>query len=238
MESGYFEAYNRDNVELVDISETPIECITEHGIRTRGAEGTREREFDVIVYATGFDAITGAFDHVDIRGRDGQVLRDKWRDGPSTYLGMMVHGFPNMLMPNGPQSGSASTNYPRGIEVGVDWCMNLITHMRAAGFGLAEPSAPAEAAWSAHVAEMYQTLLMRKAKSWFTGYNSNVDGHEEGRVRYFVYNGGMPKYRAVIGQVADGDYAGIAFTDASGGTLAAADAPDFNSRRRARMATP
>ena len=222
MESGYFEAFNRDNVHLVDLRETPIERITESGIRTRLADGTGsvERAFDVIVYATGFDAITGAFDHVDIRGVDGEALREKWRDGPSTYLGMMIHGYPNLLMPNGPQSGSASTNYPRGIEVGVDWCVRLIEHMRAHGFARAEATREAEAHWSAHVADMYQKLLMRKAKSWFTGYNSNVDGHEEGRIRYFVYNGGMPKYRAVIGEVAAKGYEGVRFDAAGGATNA------------------
>ncbi|MEZ5653350.1 MAG: NAD(P)/FAD-dependent oxidoreductase [Burkholderiaceae bacterium] len=239
MESGYFEAYNRDNVHLVDITETPIQCITPAGIRTlddpSDPSRTRDRAFDIIVYATGFDAITGAFDSIDIRGRDGQALRAKWRDGPSTYLGAMVHGFPNMLMPNGPQSGSASTNYPRGIEVGVDWCVRLLEHMRDRGQRLAEPTAAAEEKWTAHVAEMYQMLLMRKAKSWFTGYNSNVDGHEEGRIRYFVYNGGMPKYRSVLRDVAEEGYAGIRFEDDGGHATIAAPEPDFNSRRRARM---
>ncbi len=212
MESGYFEAYNRDNVRLVDISETPIERITERGIRT----SAEDLEFDVIVYATGFDAITGAYDHIDIRGVDGESLRDKWRDGPSTFVGMMIHGFPNLLMPNGPQSGSASTNYPRGIEVGVDWCTKLIEYMRAHGHARAEPTREAEERWAAHVAEMYQKLLMRKAKSWFTGYNSNVEGHEAGRIRYFIYNGGMPKYRKIIGGIAAMDYEGVVFDDPAG----------------------
>ncbi|MEZ5730261.1 MAG: NAD(P)/FAD-dependent oxidoreductase [Burkholderiaceae bacterium] len=217
MESGYFEAYNRDNVDLVDISETPIDRITERGIRTvehriDGTEVWHEREFDIIVYATGFDAITGAFDHIDIRGTDGEALREKWRDGPTTFLGMMINGYPNLLMPNGPQSGSASTNYPRGIEVGVDWCTRLLEHMHARGLERAEATEAAEAHWSTHVADMYQKLLMRKAKSWFTGYNSNVDGHEAGRIRYFVYNGGMPKYRSVIAEVAANGYEGIMFT--------------------------
>ena len=211
MESGYFEAYNRDNVRLVDISEAPIERITEHGIRT----SAEELEFDIIVYATGFDAITGAYDHVDIRGTDGEALRDKWRDGPSTFVGMMIHGFPNLLMPNGPQSGSASTNYPRGIEVGVDWCTRLIEHMRARGLERAEPTREAEERWTAHVAEMYQKLLMRKAKSWFTGYNSNVEGHEAGRIRYFIYNGGMPKYRKIINGIAHMGYEGVLFDGAT-----------------------
>ena len=126
----------------------------------------------------------------------------------------MIHGFPNLLMPNGPQSGSASTNYPRGIEVGVDWCTRLIAHMRENGHRLAEPTREAEERWTAHVAEMYQKLLMRKARSWFTGYNSNVEGHEAGRIRYFIYNGGMPKYRKIIEGVAEMGYEGVSFHSA------------------------
>ncbi len=208
LETHYYEAYNRDNVHLVDISETPIECITESGIRTSAGE----HAFDIIVYATGFDAITGAFDHIDIRGVGGETLREKWFDGPSTFLGMMIHGFPNLLMPAGPQSGSASTNYPRGIEIGVNWCTDFMQYMWQHGYERAEATAAAEERWTAHVTKMYSTMLMRKAKSWFTGYNSNVAGHEQGKVRYFVYNGGTPKYVATINDVAAKDYEGIALS--------------------------
>ncbi len=184
METNYFEVYNRDNVRLVDLSETPIECITEHGIRTTG----EDFEFDIIVYATGFDAMTGAFDRIDFQGSGGLKLRDKWKDGPVTFLGMQVHGFPNLIMLAGPQSGSASANFPRGIESGVDWATQLIEHVRAGGHTRFEATEAAEQAWSEHVKDMYSMVLMRNAKSWFTGYNSNVDGHEQGTIRYFVYN--------------------------------------------------
>jgi len=218
METNYFEVYNRDNVRLVDISETPIERVTETGLRTT----ERDYDFDIIVYATGFDAITGAFDHIDIRGTGGQTLREKWNDGPSTFLGMFVHGFPNLLMPAGPQSGSASTNYPRGIETGVGWCTEFLQHVRGHGYVRAEPTLEAEERWTAHVTKMYAEMLMRKAKSWFTGYNSNVAGHEHGRVRYFVYNGGSPKYVKTIKEVAEKDYEGIVFS--SGSAVAAKSA--------------
>jgi len=210
LETRYYEAYNRPNVHLVDISETPLERVTPTGLRTT----TRDFAFDIIVYATGFDAITGAYDHIDIRGVGGLRLRDKWRDGPSTYLGVMTRGFPNMLMVAGPQSGSASTNYPRGIEIGVNWCTRLLQHMRAAGYTRCEPTAEAETRWTAHVAQMYSTMLMRKAKSWFTGYNSNVAGHEQGSIRYFVYNGGTPKYVSIINAVADQGYKELTFASA------------------------
>ena len=219
LETRYFEAYNRDNVHLVDIGESPIRRITETGIQTAAAD----HDLDVIIYSTGFDAMTGAFDHIDIRGIGGAKLKDKWQEGPETFLGMMINGYPNLLMPNGPQSGSASTNYPRGIESGVNWCMDLLNHIWQQGYSRAEPTQEAEAAWVNEVAEMYKYMLMRKAKSWFTGYNSNVKGHEAGRVRYFVYNGGTPKYNARIRAVAASGYDGLKFEgEAATSTQAAA----------------
>lgn len=208
LETDYLEAYNRDNVHLVDISETPIERITALGIRTSDCE----YELDLIVYATGFDAITGAYDQIDIRGTGGRKLRDEWRDGPSTYLGLLVHGYPNLLMPTGPQSGTASTNFPRGIEAGVDWCTGLLQSMWSGGSVRAECTKEAQESWAEHVREMYSMMLLRKAKGWFTGYNSNVEGHEEGKIRYVVYNGGSPKYMAKIQGVAERGYDGIALT--------------------------
>ncbi len=223
LETRYYEAFNRDNVRLVDISETPLVRVTETGLQTTAGH----HEFDIIVYATGFDAITGAFDHIDIRGVGGESLREKWKDGPSTFLGMMVHGFPNLLMPAGPQSGSASTNYPRGIETGVNWCTAFLEYMWDRGFTRAEATAEAEERWTAHVVQMYSMMLMRKAKSWFTGYNSNVPGHEHGRVRYFVYNGGAPKYVSRINDVAAKGYEGISLS--TGQTPPVGSAPRMHS---------
>jgi len=205
LETNYLETYDRENVHLVDLSETPIERITETGIRTTA----RDYDFDIIVYATGFDAITGAYDRIDIRGIGGAALFEKWKDAPSTFLGMLVRGFPNLLMPTGPQSASATTNFPRGIENGVNWCMGLLQYMWERGYTRAEASYEAEQRWTAHVAKMYEIMLMRKAKGWFTGYNSNVPGHEEGKIRYFVYNGGTPKYVAIITDIAAKGYEGI-----------------------------
>jgi cation diffusion facilitator CzcD-associated flavoprotein CzcO len=219
LETDYFEAYNRDNVHLIDISETPIERITEKGIRTT----VRDCEFDIIVYATGFDAITGAYDRIDIKGIGGATLFEKWKDAPSTFLGMLVNGFPNLLMPTGPQSASATTNFPRGIENGVNWCIDLFQHMWNCGYTRAEASREAEQRWTAHVAKMYEIMLMRKAKSWFTGYNSNVAGHEAGKIRYFLYNGGTPKYVGIISDVAAKGYEGI--------VLSAIARPESNAMR-------
>jgi cation diffusion facilitator CzcD-associated flavoprotein CzcO len=194
-------------VHLVDLQETPIERVTPHGLRTTD----REFEFDIIVYATGFDAVTGSYDRIDIRGVGGRTLRDKWANGPVTYLGLHTSGFPNLLMPSGPQSGSASTNYPRGIELGVNWITDLLRYMWKHDYQRAETTPEAEQEWVAHVARWYDRMLMRKGQGWFTGYNSNVDGHEQGTIRHYVYNGGTPKYRARLADVAEHDYAGLEF---------------------------
>jgi len=213
LETNYFEAYNRDNVHLVDVSETPLVCVTENGLRTT----ERDYDFDIIVYATGFDAITGAYDPIDIHGISGETLANKWKHAPSTYLGLLIHGFPNLLMPTGPQSASASTNFPRGIENNVNWCTDLLQYMWDRGYTRADATREAQERWTAHVAKMYEIMLMRKAKSWFTGYNSNVAGHEEGTVRYFLYNGGTPKFVAIANDVAAKGYQEIAFSAGGSG---------------------
>lgn len=220
LETYYYEAYNRPNVHLVDLNDTPLVRVTEKGLQTTDAE----YDFDVIIYATGFDAITGAYDRMDIRGANGAVLRDKWETRITTYLGMFIEGFPNLIMPNGPQSGSASTNYPRGIEIGVDWVSNFLEYARSNGHTRVEPAADATERWTQHVEKMYSVMLMRKAKSWFTGYNSNVKGHEAGTIRYLVYNGGTPKFVSIVNQVAADGYAGIVFDgDPSGGAKGTAE---------------
>ena len=209
LETRYFEAYNRDNVHLIDINETPIERITPKGIQT----SYQEFEFDLIIYATGFDAITGAFDRINFTGTDGLPLRDKWSDSPDTFLGMQTAGFPNLLMLSGPQGGSVSTNYPRGIETSVDWISDLLAYMRDHGYRRVEAQPEAEQEWLRHVAEMYQFQLMSKIKSWFTGYNSNIDGHgKHDRTRYMIYPGGAPRYRERLAEVASNGYEGFSLS--------------------------
>ncbi len=205
LETNYYEAYNRDNVQLVDLNDTPIQRIEPAGIQT----SERLHEFDVIIYSTGFDAVTGAFDRIDFVGVDGRKLRDKWMDGPITYLGMQTNGFPNLITLAGPTAGSVSTNFPRGIETGVDWATDLIEHMRANDFTRIEATPEAEADWTDHVKELYGMLLLSKAESWFTGFNSNVPGHD--KIRHLIYNGGAPKYRKHLEQVAAAGYEGFVF---------------------------
>ncbi len=207
METRYYEVYNQDNVRLVDINETPIDRVTENGIRT-SAEAF---EFDLIIYATGFDAITGAFDHIDIEGRGGLKLKDKWREGPETFLGLQSHGFPNMLTLAGPQGASVSSNFPRAIEDAVDWATAFITYMKAHDYQRFEPEEAAEAQWLEHVREGYDMMLLTRSnvKSWFTGYNSNIEGRDG--FRYQIYLGGAQNYRQKLGDVAEAGYEGIQF---------------------------
>ena len=205
LETGYFEAYNRDNVSLVDASETPIERITRTGLETSDAS----YDFDLIVYATGFDAFTGAFDRISISGVDGATLADKWAGGPVTYLGLLVHDFPNFVMISGPQT--AATNFPRGAELAVDWATDLMQYVFEHGHTRFDATRDAEQGWFDHVVDMYAPLLLRTAKSWITGYNSNLDGHEYGNTRYNIYNGGGPRYADRLHQVAAEDYEGVTF---------------------------
>ncbi|MDG2114300.1 MAG: cyclohexanone monooxygenase, partial [Actinomycetota bacterium] len=201
----YFEAYNHDHVHLVDLSQTPIERLTETGIQTTADH----YDLDVIVYATGFDAITGGYDRIDIRGVGGQSLADKWSDSPSTYFGVLASGFPNMFMVAGPQSVSGSSNFPRAIETGVDWVTGLLEHTMGEGGTRVEAQPDAEKRWVDEVVDAHERMLFRRSKGWFTGYNSNVAGHEEGKIRYQAFFGGAPRYTAVIEECVANGYSGI-----------------------------
>jgi cation diffusion facilitator CzcD-associated flavoprotein CzcO len=200
LETGYYEVYNQPNVELVDLGQTPVVAVTPHGLRT----AEREFELDVIVYATGFDAITGAFDRIRITGLGGRTLASKWADGPSTCLGVQTEGFPNLFTLVGPQSGSVATNFPRGIEDIVDWATNFLCWLRERAANYVEATAAAEHEWVDHVKEMSERVLLSRSKSWFTGYNSNLD--RDDRPRYMVYTGGAVRYRRRLADEAAAGY--------------------------------
>jgi cation diffusion facilitator CzcD-associated flavoprotein CzcO len=202
LESGYYEVYNRPNVRLVDINETPIERITPAGIRTSEAE----YEFDIIIYATGFDAITGSFDRIDIRGVDGVSLKEKWRDGPQTFLGILVDDFPNMLMVMGPHAGLG--NFPRAAEYSADWVTGLIRFARERGLTRIEATAAGAAAWTDHVIAASEGLLFTEVDSWMTGINRNVEGKEVRRI--MRYSGGHPAFRQRCEAVAADGYRELA----------------------------
>ena len=210
LETGYFETYNRDNVELVNSKADPIKCITDKGLRMTSG---REFEFDVIVYATGFDAFTGAYDRIDIRGVGGKKLFDEWKDGPTTYLGMMVHGFPNLVMLGGPQTAAA--NFPRGSETAIEWVTPMLEFMRNKGYTRFDARADSQAAWTQAVKDSYNGLLMNKAQSWITGYNSNLDGHEYGHTRYNIFATGGAEYTKHLNAAAANDYQGVSFSGKS-----------------------
>jgi cation diffusion facilitator CzcD-associated flavoprotein CzcO len=204
LETGYYEVYNQPNVELIDLSDTPIAAVTPRGLRI----AEREIEVDVIIYATGFDAITGAFDRIRITGLGGRTLADKWADGPSTCLGVQTEGFPNLFTLVGPQGGSVATNFPRGIEDIVDWATEFLCWVRERGASYVEPTGTAEREWVEHVKEMSERLLLSKSKSWFTGYNSNLD--RDNRPRYMIYTGGAVRYRRRLAEEAAAGYPSFA----------------------------
>jgi cation diffusion facilitator CzcD-associated flavoprotein CzcO len=198
LESGYFEVYNQDNVLLVDINETPIERITPKGIKTSDTE----YEFDLLIYATGFDGVTGPYDRIDIRGPGGRRLKDDWAEVPRTFLGVMAEGFPNMLMVLGPHT--ARGNIPRNIEEIVDWLTGLIQHMRQHNLARVEPRREAVDDWALHVDEAASRLLFSQVNSWQTGVNRNVEGRQVRRV--LGYYGGTVKYREKSQEVAAKGY--------------------------------
>jgi cation diffusion facilitator CzcD-associated flavoprotein CzcO len=204
METKYYEVYNQPNVELVDIKETPIEQITSTGLKT----SDRKFEFDMIIYATGFDAVTGSFDRIDIRGAGGVGLKEKWRGGIETFVGVQVAGFPNMMMLVGPHT--ALGNIPRSIEYNVDWVAGLLGYMKEHNLTLVEAKSEAVDAWTDFVKEKAQGLLSNEIDSWMTGVNLNVEGKSKRIVAR--YSGSAPDYRAWCDRVAAAGYKEMALS--------------------------
>jgi cation diffusion facilitator CzcD-associated flavoprotein CzcO len=204
LETHYYEVYNQPNVELVDINHAPIERITPDGIKTQDAAFA----FDIIIYATGFDAITGSFDRIDIRGRDGQKLKAKWANGPQTFLGVQVEGFPNMFMLMGPHT--ALGNIPRSIEYNVEWVANLIGYMRQRRLTRADALPQGVAAWTDHVKDMGEGLLSNEVDSWMTGINSNIAGKQRRIIAR--YSGSAPAYRKRCDEVEAEGYRQLALS--------------------------
>jgi len=203
LETKYYEVYNQPNVELVDMTETPIEEITEKGIKTTA----KEYEFDVIIYATGFNAIVGAFERIDIRGVDGKSLKEEWETGPRTFLGFLVAGFPNMLMVMGPHGGVG--NFPRLSEFNANFVTELLRYAKARGTTRMEATPEAEEEWFDHVVQSGVGLLSNEIDSWMTGVNKNVDGKSQRKP--MRYSGGFPAFKQYCDEVMSKGYAGIKF---------------------------
>jgi cation diffusion facilitator CzcD-associated flavoprotein CzcO len=201
LESGYYEVYNQSNVTLVDINETPIERITPAGIQTSETEFA----FDIIIYATGFDGVTGPYDRIDIRGPGGRRLVDDWAGMPRTLLGVQAEGFPNLLMILGPHT--ARGNIPRNIEQLVDWTTDLVKYMREHGLKRIEPRPEAVDNWLDQVEAAAAILLSSQINSWQTGVNRNVEGRQVRRV--LGYNGSAVKYRKIADRIANNGYEGF-----------------------------
>lgn len=200
LDIGYYETYNRDNVTLVDVKTSPIETIYEDGLRTRDAD----YELDDIVFATGFDAMTGALLDIDIRGRNNLALSTKWADGPRTYLGLMTAGFPNMFIITGPGSPSVKTNMISAIEQHVDWISDFIVHIETQKYATTEAEPEEENRWVAHVNEVADRTLYPLANSWYVGANI------PGKPRVFMpYVAGLDKYRDICDDIAAQQYKGF-----------------------------
>jgi cation diffusion facilitator CzcD-associated flavoprotein CzcO/acetyl esterase/lipase len=200
LDSNYYETYNLPHVRLVDLRKEPITTITESGIDTASESFT----FDVIVYATGFDAMIGALVGADIAGRDGRKLEDKWADGPSTYLGLTTVGFPNLFTITGPGSPSVLSNMLVSIEQHVEWIADCLADLRDQGFETIEPTPTAEAGWNQHVADCGNITLYPRANSWYMG--ANVPGKPR---LFYPYVGGVDTYRAICDEVRTKAYLGF-----------------------------
>jgi cation diffusion facilitator CzcD-associated flavoprotein CzcO len=200
IDTDYYETFNRDNVTLVDIRSAPIEEITRTGIRTRDGEYA----LDCIVFATGFDAMTGTLFNLGISGRDGVALQEKWADGPHTYLGVAAAGFPNLFIITGPGSPSVLSNMPVSIEQHVEWIADCIQYLRNRNLDSIEATEEAQVAWDAQVNEIANATLFPQADSWYMGANI------PGKPRVFMpYAGGVGTYRQLCAEIAEKGYEGF-----------------------------
>lgn len=211
LDTNYYATFNEPHVQLVDLRSNPISTITSTGIDVVDGDGATSHEFDAIVFATGFDAMTGAIVKVDIAGRDGVQLKEKWAEGPKTYLGLMSAGFPNLFMVTGPQSPSVLSNMAVSIEQHVDWICDTIEHLRTNEQQVIEPTQAAEDGWVTHTNDFADITLFPEANSWYMG--ANVPG--KARV-VLPYIGGVDRYRRICEAVVEGDYVGFARRGTSG----------------------
>jgi cyclohexanone monooxygenase len=206
VDTNYYDTYNRENVSLVDLRATPIERVTERGICTSAGE----IELDSLIFATGYDAVTGAINRIDVTGEDGLRLRDKWAAGPRCYLGLMTAGFPNLFIITGPGSPSVLTNVVVSIEQHVEWIADCLAAMLRRGASRIEASLDAEDAWVDHVREVAERTLFPTTASWYVGANI------PGKPRVFLpYVGGFQNYRRICEEIVADGYRGFAIESAA-----------------------
>ncbi|MFC8934531.1 flavin-containing monooxygenase [Rhodococcus sp. NPDC057135] len=204
-DTDYYQSYNRDNVSLVDLKSAPIEAIDEAGIKTADSH----YELDALVFATGFDAMTGALDRIEIRGRGGETLRENWHAGPRTYLGLGMHGFPNLFIVTGPGSPSVLSNMILAAEQHVDWIADAIGHLDSNGIDTIEPSAEAVNSWLEECSRRASATLFPSANSWYMGANI------PGKPRIFMpFIGGFGVYSDICADVAAAGYRGFELNSA------------------------
>jgi cyclohexanone monooxygenase len=204
VDTDYYVTFNRPNVTLVDIRKAALDRITPTGVRT----AAQDYPLDALVLATGFDAITGALDRIDIRGTGGRSLKEAWSEGPRTYLGLMAAGFPNLFSVTGPGSPSVLSNVIAAIEQHVEWIADCLTHMRIKGARTIEPSVEAVDGWVAHVNEVASTTLFPKAASWYMGANI------PGKPRVFMPYIGVGAYRRKCKEIVERGYEGFVIANA------------------------
>ena len=196
-DTNYFETYNRENVELIDLNSNPINSITENGILTND----KEFKFDIIIFATGFDAMTGALQAIDITGKNGKKLKQVWKDGPKSFLGLLINGFPNLFTVTGPGSPSVLTNMMVAIEQHVEWISDCINFLSKSNLNEVEADELFQIEWMDHIEEVAKNTLRYTCNSWYVG--ANVPGKK--RV-FMPYAGGFGKYREKCDEIAENNY--------------------------------
>ncbi len=196
-DTNYFETYNRENVELIDLNSNPINSITENGILTKN----KEFKFDTIIFATGFDAMTGALQAIDITGKNGKKLKQVWKDGPKSFLGLLINGFPNLFTVTGPGSPSVLTNMMVAIEQHVEWISDCINFLSKSNLNEVEADELFQIEWMDHIEEVAKNTLRYTCNSWYVG--ANVPGKK--RV-FMPYAGGFGKYREKCDEIAENNY--------------------------------
>lgn len=204
LEQGFFEIFNEPHVKLVDLNETPIEIFTERGIKT----SSEEMDFDVVVAATGFDALTGTLTRIDIKGKDGLLLRDHWKAGVRTYLGLTSHGYPNMFFQYGPQAPTIFCNGPACAELQGNWVIETLNHCRDHKIKTMEATESSETDWREKVINTAEASLLSGTKSWYCG--DNIPGKPREPLAYL---GGTPAYYKILNAVRDNGYDGFEFND-------------------------